>query len=148
MAKALEAFRTIGEVSDELDVPKHVLRFWEGRFPQLKPMKRGGGRRFYRPEDVSLLRGIHHLLHKAGYTIRGVQRLLKEHGTDSVKLMDGATAPAVAAISPGVTSAGGKAGVKRRGKAALLPALASEHHALLTKIQAELNACVALLRAR
>ena len=65
MAKATDAFRTIGEVSDELDVAKHVLRFWEGKFPQLKPMKRGGGRRFYRPEDVALLRGIHHLLHSA-----------------------------------------------------------------------------------
>jgi DNA-binding transcriptional MerR regulator len=85
MAKSLEAFRTIGEVSDELDVPKHVLRFWEARFPQLKPLKRGGGRRFYRPEDVQLLKGIHHLLHHAGYTIKGVQKILREHGTDAVK---------------------------------------------------------------
>jgi len=85
MAKSTDAFRTIGEVSDELDVPKHVLRFWEGKFPQLKPMKRGGGRRFYRPEDVTLLRGIHHLLHSAGYTIKGVQRILREQGVDAVK---------------------------------------------------------------
>ena len=93
MAKASDAFRTIGEVSDELDVPKHVLRFWEGKFPQLKPMKRGGGRRFYRPEDVTLLRGIHHLLHGAGYTIKGVQRILRESGVEAVKnaAPDGAT---------------------------------------------------------
>ena len=87
MIKASDAFRTIGEVSDNLDVPKHVLRFWEGKFPQLKPMKRGGGRRFYRPEDVALLRGIHHLLHAAGYTIKGVQRILREQGVDAVKTL-------------------------------------------------------------
>lgn len=78
MAKAAEAFRTIGEVSEVLDVPKHVLRFWEGKFPQVKPMKRGGGRRYYRPEDLQLLRGIRHLLHAEGYTIKGVQKLLRE----------------------------------------------------------------------
>jgi DNA-binding transcriptional MerR regulator len=78
--KAPEAFRTISEVADELDVPKHVLRFWEGKFNQLKPMKRGGGRRYYRPEDVALLRGIRFLLYNDGYTIRGVQKILREHG--------------------------------------------------------------------
>jgi DNA-binding transcriptional MerR regulator len=77
--KAPEAFRTISEV-DELDVPKHVLRFWEAKFAQLKPMKRGGGRRYYRPEDVALLRGIRVLLYNDGYTIRGVQKILREHG--------------------------------------------------------------------
>jgi DNA-binding transcriptional MerR regulator len=79
--KAPEAFRTISEVADELDVPKHVLRFWEAKFAQLKPMKRGGGRRYYRPEDVALLRGIRVLLYNDGYTIRGVQKLLREHGS-------------------------------------------------------------------
>jgi DNA-binding transcriptional MerR regulator len=78
--KAPEAFRTISEVADELDVPKHVLRFWEGKFTQLKPMKRGGGRRYYRPEDVALLRGIRFLLYNDGYTIRGVQKILREQG--------------------------------------------------------------------
>jgi DNA-binding transcriptional MerR regulator len=78
--KAPEAFRTISEVADELDVPKHVLRFWEAKFAQLKPMKRGGGRRYYRPEDVELLRGIRFLLYNDGYTIRGVQKILREHG--------------------------------------------------------------------
>ncbi len=80
MDKAPEAFRTISEVADELEVPKHVLRFWEAKFAQLKPMKRGGGRRYYRPEDVQLLRGIRFLLYSDGYTIRGVQKILREHG--------------------------------------------------------------------
>ena len=80
MSKAAEAFRTISEVADELDVQKHVLRFWEARFPQVRPMKRGGGRRYYRPEDMELLRGIRHLLHAEGYTIKGVQKLHKEQG--------------------------------------------------------------------
>ncbi len=80
MEKAPEAFRTISEVADELEVPKHVLRFWEAKFAQLKPMKRGGGRRYYRPEDVALLRGIRFLLYNDGYTIRGVQKILREHG--------------------------------------------------------------------
>lgn len=85
MNKALEAFRTISEVADDLEVPKHVLRFWEVKFPQIKPMKRGGGRRYYRPEDVVLLRGIRHLLHAEGYTIKGVQKILREQGIDEVK---------------------------------------------------------------
>lgn len=95
MAKATDAFRTIGEVSDELDVAKHVLRFWEGKFPQLKPMKRGGGRRFYRPEDVALLRGIHHLLHSAGYTIKGVQRIMRESGVEAVKSASAGTTASI-----------------------------------------------------
>ncbi|MEW5964535.1 MAG: MerR family transcriptional regulator [Pseudomonadota bacterium] len=85
MGKAAEAFRTISEVADELGVQKHVLRFWEQRFPQVKPMKRGGGRRYYRPEDLELLRGIRHLLHAEGYTIKGVQKILRETGIDAVK---------------------------------------------------------------
>ena len=80
MDKAPEAFRTISEVAQELDVPQHVLRFWESRFREIKPMKRGGGRRYYRPNDLDLLRGIRHLLYSEGYTIRGVQRLLREQG--------------------------------------------------------------------
>ena len=78
--KAPDAFRTISEVAQELDLPQHVLRFWETRFPQIKPLKRGGGRRYYRPNDVELLRGIRHLLYGEGYTIRGVQRILREQG--------------------------------------------------------------------
>ncbi|MBC7953892.1 MAG: MerR family transcriptional regulator [Rhodospirillaceae bacterium] len=78
--KSESAFRTISEVADELDVPQHVLRFWESKFPQVKPLKRGGGRRYYRPEDVALLRRIRDLLYSEGYTIKGVQKLLREGG--------------------------------------------------------------------
>jgi len=85
LEKAPDAFRTISEVADDLDVPQHVLRFWESRFAQIKPMKRGGGRRFYRPEDVDLLRGIRFLLYGEGYTIRGVQRILREQGIKFVQ---------------------------------------------------------------
>jgi len=85
MAKAAEAFRTISEVAADLDVPKHVLRFWEAKFPQIRPMKRGGGRRYYRPEDLELLKGIRRLLHAEGYTIKGVQKILREQGVDQVK---------------------------------------------------------------
>jgi DNA-binding transcriptional MerR regulator len=93
--KAPDAFRTISEVADELQVPQHVLRFWETRFSQIKPMKRGGGRRYYRPDDVDLLRGIRHLLYGEGYTIRGVQRILKEHGIRFVQMVwqEGAAQP-------------------------------------------------------
>jgi DNA-binding transcriptional MerR regulator len=79
-AKSPEAFRTISEVATELDVPQHVLRFWESRFTQVKPTKRAGGRRYYRPEDVDLLRGIRTLLYSDGYTIKGVQKVLRERG--------------------------------------------------------------------
>ena len=76
--KAPSAFRTISEVADDLHIPQHVLRFWETKFPQLKPLKRGGGRRYYRPEDIALLRRVSDLLYTQGYTIKGVQRLLEE----------------------------------------------------------------------
>ena len=79
--KSPEAFRTISEVSKDLSLPQHVLRFWETKFIQIKPIKRGGGRRYYRPEDIRLLRGIKSLLYNDGYTIRGVQKVIKEIGT-------------------------------------------------------------------
>lgn len=82
--KSPDAFRTISEVSLELDVPQHVLRFWESKFNQIRPMKRGGGRRYYRPEDLELLRGIRQLLYTDGYTIKGVQKVLRENGPRSV----------------------------------------------------------------
>jgi DNA-binding transcriptional MerR regulator len=82
-AKSEAAFRTISEVSEDLDVPQHVLRFWESKFAQIKPLKRGGGRRYYRPEDVVLLCHIRDLLYRDGYTIRGVQKLLREPGARS-----------------------------------------------------------------
>ena len=95
LEKAPDAFRTISEVADEIDVPQHVLRFWESRFPQIRPMKRGGGRRYYRPDDVDLLRGVRHLLYGEGYTIRGVQRILREQGAAFVQNVwrAGAAAP-------------------------------------------------------
>jgi DNA-binding transcriptional MerR regulator len=94
-SKAPDAFRTISEVADDLDLPQHVLRFWETRFRDIKPMKRGGGRRYYRPDDVDLLRGIRHLLYGEGYTIRGVQRILREQGAKFVQMVwkEGAPQP-------------------------------------------------------
>ncbi len=99
MDKAPDAFRTISEVAADLDIPQHVLRFWETRFAQIKPMKRSGGRRYYRPDDVDLLKGIRRLLYGEGYTIRGVQRILKEHGIKSVQgLADSSAAVSFGAI--------------------------------------------------
>ena len=103
MDKAPDAFRTISEVAEDLDIPQHVLRFWETRFAQIKPMKRSGGRRYYRPDDVDLLRGIRRLLYGEGYTIRGVQRILKEHGIKSVQgLADNSAAVSFGAIEEAV----------------------------------------------
>ncbi len=101
MDKAPDAFRTISEVADDLDIPQHVLRFWETRFSQIKPMKRSGGRRYYRPDDVDLLRGIRRLLYGEGYTIRGVQRILKEQGVKAVQILNDASAPSFDAIEAG-----------------------------------------------
>lgn len=104
MDKSPDAFRTISEVAADLGLPQHVLRFWETKFPQIRPLKRGGGRRYYRPDDVELLRGIRHLLYGEGYTIRGVQRILKAQGVRFVMNVwrDGAPQPsAVGAARPG-----------------------------------------------
>ncbi|MEO6299552.1 MAG: MerR family transcriptional regulator [Paracoccaceae bacterium] len=90
MDKSPEAFRTISEVAESLETPAHVLRFWESRFPQIRPVKRAGGRRYYRPADVALLSGIKHLLHNEGMTIRGVQKILREQGVRHVAAMAGA----------------------------------------------------------
>jgi DNA-binding transcriptional MerR regulator len=93
VAKGPEAFRTISEAADELSVPQHVLRFWETKFTFIRPMKRAGGRRFYRPSDIAVLRGVRHLLHDEGYTIKGVQRLHREEGIRRVvAAADGAVA--------------------------------------------------------
>jgi DNA-binding transcriptional MerR regulator len=116
--KGPDAFRTISEVAEDLDLPQHVLRFWETRFNQIKPMKRGGGRRYYRPEDVDLLRGIRLLLYAEGFTIRGVQRLLKEKGTGfvtavgqsgSVETMTWSDAASEPQPAPGAEKSAGKA---------------------------------------
>jgi DNA-binding transcriptional MerR regulator len=136
LSKAVEAFRNIGEVSAELGVKKHVLRFWELKFPQIKPMKRGGGRRLYRPADVELLKGIRDLLQNAGYTIKGVQKLLREHGVEHVKVAQGSI-PA-----PQRPSSAAKRPQPPAGTPLQLSAL--EVGALRT-IMAELDACQALL---
>ena len=105
MDKAPDAFRTISEVAGDLDIPQHVLRFWETRFTQIKPMKRSGGRRYYRPDDVDLLRGIRHLLYSEGYTIRGVKRILKEHGIKAVQgLTEGSSAAAFGVMEDDIRS--------------------------------------------
>jgi DNA-binding transcriptional MerR regulator len=114
MDKSPDAFRTISEVAEGLDLPQHVLRFWESRFPQIKPLKRGGGRRYYRPDDVELLRAIKHLLYDEGYTIKGVQRLFKEQGArafaakpvDEAAISD-AESPSAEAAPPGGAGEGG-----------------------------------------
>ncbi len=98
-AKAPDAFRTIREVSEELDVPQHVLRFWESKFTQIKPLKRGGGRRYYRPDDIVLLRRIRALLYVEGYTIKGVQKLLREGGAKALELDSSESAPGVPATA-------------------------------------------------
>ncbi len=99
MEKSPDAFRTISEVADELDLPQHVLRFWETRFNQIKPLKRGGGRRYYRPQDVDLIRGIRHMLYDEGYTIKGVQKLLRENGNQFVIAIGSGDVAAVEAIA-------------------------------------------------
>ena len=144
MSKAADAFRTISEVADDLEVPKHVLRFWENRFPQIKPMKRGGGRRYYRPADLELLRGIRHLLHNEGYTIKGVQKILREQGVETVKAcwQPGAQVPKPAAVAsaaqPAPVSGRRKTGRGRRGEAV-------DMKSAVAAIIAELQACRAML---
>jgi DNA-binding transcriptional MerR regulator len=108
-SKSASAFRTISEVAADLDVPQHVLRFWETKFSQIRPLKRAGGRRYYRPEDVALLRRIRSLLYQDGYTIRGVQRLLREGGAK--------------ALLPDEHGVGGAAATERQVAAAPVPAM-------------------------
>jgi DNA-binding transcriptional MerR regulator len=147
MSKALEAFRTISEVADDLDVPKHVLRFWEVKFPQIRPMKRGGGRRYYRPEDMVLLRGIQHLLHAEGYTIKGVQKILREQGIEQVKLHG--LAAAAAGQGAVVGPSGKQSGVAAAGRLRALPTSMRRGRsggpeavgAVIAKVVVELKAC-------
>lgn len=98
MEKNPDAFRTISEVADEMDLPQHVLRFWETRFTQIKPMKRGGGRRYYRPADIDLIKGIRYLLYEQGYTIKGVQKLLRDNGNSYVVALGAGNMQAAEAI--------------------------------------------------
>jgi DNA-binding transcriptional MerR regulator len=106
VAKGPEAFRTISEAADELHVPQHVLRFWETKFAFIRPMKRAGGRRFYRPSDIAVLRGVRRLLHDEGYTIKGVQRLHREEGLRRLVGAGGSSEAAAETVSDG-----GKAGL-------------------------------------
>jgi DNA-binding transcriptional MerR regulator len=99
MYKSPDAYRTISEVAVSMELPQHVLRFWETRFPQIKPLKRGGGRRYYRPDDVELLRAIKRLLYGHGYTIKGVQKMLREQGLQAV-VRSSPDAAAVASVEP------------------------------------------------
>ena len=99
MDKSPDAFRTISEVAEQLDLPQHVLRFWETRFAQIKPLKRGGGRRYYRPQDVELIKGIRHMLYDQGYTIKGVQKLLRDNGVQFLIAIGSGDMAAVEAIA-------------------------------------------------
>lgn len=112
--KSRDAFRTISEVADELDLPQHVLRFWESKFSQIKPLKRGGNRRYYRPDDVQVLQTIKKLLHSDGYTIRGVQKLFKAQGLkatmDQVASGSSVDAPSLS-VAPGPADASALDGV-------------------------------------
>ena len=135
MTKGPQAFRTISEASDELGVPQHVLRFWETKFSFIRPMKRAGGRRFYRPQDIDVLRGVRALLHDDGYTIKGVQRLHKEQGvkcllaaahgeTDGVPPAASIRAPEPTAGAP-VAAAAPDASLSPESEQALLDALSA-----------------------
>jgi DNA-binding transcriptional MerR regulator len=123
MAKGPEAFRTISEAADELHVPQHVLRFWETKFSFIKPMKRAGGRRFYRPADISVLRGVRRLLHDEGYTIKGVQKLHRELGLKHLVAAGEGTVAAASAPAPAEKSTAAAPPQSASGKAALLDAL-------------------------
>ena len=151
-SKAPNAFRTISEVADELHIPQHVLRFWEGKFTQIKPLKRGGGRRYYRPEDIGLLRQVSDLLHIQGYTIRGVQRLLKEGGgklSDNIPPPSAAEREAASDEAPDVESAPEQASLlgidQRAGDSTARPPSDPMLRSLLNHTLRELEALRALL---
>lgn len=146
-AKAPEAFRTISEVSVELDVPQHVLRFWESRFGQVKPVKRAGGRRYYRPEDVDLLRGIRSLLYSDGFTIKGVRKLLREQGMCYVaEIGRGKTSPIRSARTDPAAAGAGEPRHARAALAALERAhAASGEDALGEKARVKLELLLAEL---
>ncbi len=125
MSKSPSAFRTISEVAEELDVPAHVLRFWESKFAQVKPMKRGGGRRYYRPADVDLLRGIRELLYTDGLTIKGVQKVLREQGVKSVLARGGNAAEVIVEERKVASGGGGSSTVVSAGSGPSLSVAAS-----------------------
>ena len=140
MDKSPEAFRTISEVAEEMDLPQHVLRFWETRFPQIKPLKRGGGRRYYRPDDVELLRAVKQLLYGEGYTIKGVQKLLREQGASAV-----AHGASREAGEPKKSAAGQSAAVARPAAVDAAPAVGRADVAALRAVLGDLREAERLL---
>lgn len=145
--KSAAAFRTISEVAAELDLPQHVLRFWESKFPHIRPLKRGGGRRYYRPEDVALLRRIRELLYDQGYTIKGVQKLFRQNGlrADGTHKGDGANGNGVPPLHPAAIPETAIAAVTT---APVSVGLASEARHEIAAALAELEALRALLGSR
>ena len=125
MAKSPEAFRTISEASEELGVPQHVLRFWETKFSFIRPMKRAGGRRFYRPQDIAVLATVRRLLHEDGYTIKGVQKLHRERGFKRLAAGPQPTQTAVAAADEDLFTAGAETAVPRDSRQRLEASLAA-----------------------
>lgn len=147
--KSAGAFRTISEVAEELDVQQHVLRFWETKFSQVRPLKRGGGRRYYRPEDVALLRAIHYLLYTEGFTIKGVQKLLREQGKN---LIVTAIVDDKPVAGPKLAAQAGQTAQTQEGNAPATPApdsaarqLTPEQRSVLEVMLGELKAMRALL---
>ncbi len=142
--KSPDAFRTISEVAEDLDIPQHVLRFWETRFSQIKPLKRGGGRRYYRPDDVALLKGIRRLLYGEGYTIKGLQRILKEQGPRHVQAI-GRGGPISLPPADGSARSDTEAAPRPQGpiRAPVPPGL--DDVTLLTAVLAELGECKRIL---
>ena len=156
MDKSIDAFRTISEVGEELALPQHVLRFWETRFTQIKPLKRGGGRRYYRPDDVELVRAIKHLLYGEGYTIKGVQRILKEQGVKALvaasrQIEAGGPRPAFGQFedageaSAGARPADGSETAEDAAPAAERGSLSRDNLAFLRMALAEIDECTRLL---
>lgn len=145
--KSPDAFRTISEVAEDLDIPQHVLRFWETRFNQIKPLKRGGGRRYYRPDDVALLKGIRRLLYGEGYTIKGLQRILKEQGPRHVQAIGrgGPLGPQDRDRAP--TAAGELPTGSDRPRAAAGHPDGLDDVTVLTAVLTELQECQRVLRA-
>ena len=144
--KSPEAFRTISEVAVDLDVPQHVLRFWEGRFTQIKPVKRAGGRRYYRPEDVDLLRGIRTLLYREGFTIKGVQKILRDRGQRHVAELGRGEAPEAVPTPPVRAIERFKVIALERAPEAPTVLLAEEERVQLEILLAELQQLKARLR--
>ena len=138
MEKSADALRTISEVAEELDVPKHVLRFWESKFAHINPMKRGGGRRYYRPADIELLRGIQRLLYGEGYTIRGVQQILKREGIEHVKAIARGDVNITAEQGTGKAKSNSRTGKKGKQQITVDPAV-------LANIMNELEECRRIL---